>query len=548
MPRISGGEAVVRSLIARGVNTLFALPGVQNDHLFTALYDHRDELRVIHSRHEQGAAYMALGYALTADRPGVFSVVPGPGLLNAAAALSTAYSRNAPVLCLTGQLRSVEIGRGFGLLHELPDQLGILRGLTKWAERIRSAPEVPRLIAAAYEQMLSSRTRPVGLEIPSDVLTAPAEVDLSTPPLDIYRPPVDLDAIQDAAELLAQAKRPAIFIGGGALEAGDELLALAEALHAPICATYNGRGIVSDRHDLSLTLAGGHKIWETADVVLAVGTRLQTPLMNWGYDDDLRIIRIDIDPEEHNRIGSLQSAPAVSILADARQALAALIPALERIVPSRPSRRNELAALKAQVQSEISRLEPQMSYVNLIREELPDDGYYVEEMTQVSYVARYAMPFYLPKTCVTTGYQGTLGWGFATALGVKVAHPDKPVLSVSGDGGFLFTATELATAVQHNIPTVTLVFNDGAYGNVRRTQRQRYDNRIIATDLTNPDIVKFAEAFGALGLRAHTLTELRSVIRQGFAAGVPTLIDIPVGEMPNPWSTFSAPRIRPRRP
>ena len=543
MAKVTGGEAVVHTLIERGVDTLFALPGVQNDHLFAALYDRRDDLRVLHTRHEQGAAYIALGYALTADKPGVFSVVPGPGLLNASAALSTAYARNARVLCLTGQLRTAEIGRGFGLLHELPDQLGILRGLTKWAARVPSAPEAPRFIAAAYEQMLSGRTRPVGLEIPSDVLAASAEVDLSARPLDIYRPPVNPDAIDAAAKLLAEAKRPAIFIGGGALDAGDELQPLAELLQAPICATYNGRGIVSDRHDYSLTLTGGHKVWETADAVLAVGTRLQSPLLNWGYDDDLRIVRIDIDPEEHGRI----TPPAVSILADAKEALAALIPAVEKRSPVRPSRRDELRSLKAEVQARMDRLEPQMSYVRVIREELPDDGFYVEEMTQISYVARYAMPFYRPRTCVTTGYQGTLGWGFPAALGVKVANPDKPVLSVTGDGGFLFGATELATAVQHKIPVVTLLFNDGAYGNVRRTQKESYNNRIIATDLANPDFVKLAEAFGAQGLRAHSPEEVRAAIRRGFAAGVPTLVDIPVGEMPNPWGAFFAPRIRPRR-
>ena len=282
--------------------------------------------------------------------------------------------------------------------------------------------------------------------------------------------------------------------------------------------------------------------WGKADVVLAVGTRLQRPLQSWGYDDELKVIRVDIDAQEFERI----APPAVSILADAGEALAALIPAVEQRATRPASRRDEMMALKAEADAQYTRLEPQMSYVRLIREELPDDGFYVEEMTQVSYVARTAMPFYAPKTCVTTGYQGTLGWGFATALGVKVANPDKPVVSVTGDGGFLFTATELATAVQHGIATVTLVFNDGAYGNVRRMQRDQYAGRVIASELRNPDFVKMAESFGARGLRAHTLDELRAAMRRGFEADAPTVIDIPVGEMPAPWHLYFRQRNRPR--
>ena len=542
MSVVTGGEAIVAALIDHQVDTVFALPGVQNDHLFNAFYDRHDDLRVLHTRHEQGAAYMALGYALTAQKPGVYTVVPGPGFLNTTAALSTAYARNAPVLCLTGQIRTTELGRGYGLLHELPDQLGIMQSLTKWASRISSVPEAPLQVSRAFAEMKSGRTRPVALECPMDILATRTEADLPATLLPVYRPPLDCERIAAAAELLANAKRPAIFIGGGAAEAGEEILTLAEALQAPIFATYNGRGIVSERHYLSHSMTAAYGYWEKADVVLAVGTRLQGPLQTWGYDDDLKIIRIDIDPEEHFRI----TAPAVSLLADARDGLGALIPAVEKLAPSRSSCYDEMMALKDAANAQYERLEPQMSYVKVIREELPDDGYYVEEMTQISYVARYAMPFYLPRTCVTTGYQGTLGWGFATALGVKVANPDKPVISVTGDGGFLFTATELATAVQHRIPTITLVFNDGAYGNVRRMQRDLYDGRVIASELTNPDFVKMAESFGAQGLRAHSVEELRAAIQRGFEADVPTIVDIPVGEMPAPWHLYFRQRIRPR--
>ena len=288
-------------------------------------------------------------------------------------------------------------------------------------------------------------------------------------------------------------------------------------------------------------MPAAHVLWERADVVLAVGDRLQQPLLNWGYDNDLKVIRIDIDPTEQQRI----APPTVSLVADSQDALRALIPAVEKYNKVRPSAQEEMDALKAEVDGRMAYLEPQMTFLKLIREELPDDGFFVEEMTQVGYISRLALPMYKPRTFVTTGYQGTLGWGFATALGVKVANPDKQVLSVNGDGGFMFTVQELATAVQHQIGTVSIVFNDGAFGNVQRMQKENYGNRVIASDLRNPDFVKLAEAFGAQGIRAKTPDEVRQAIRQGFATKGPTIIEVPVGEMPSPWSISFLPRVRP---
>lgn len=549
MAKMTGGEALVRALAAQGVDTIFALPGVQNDAFFNALYDYNmaqggQGIRVIHARHEQGTAYMALGYALSSGRVGVYSVVPGPGVLNTTAALSTAYATNAPLLCLTGQIRTDQIGRGFGMLHELPDQLSILRGLTKWAERVRHPGDAPRLVAEAWRQMHSGRPRPAALEAPLDVLAARAEVDLA-PPVSIPVPPLDLEAIEEAANLLAGAERPLIFVGGGAQEAGAEVLALAELLDAPVIASYNGRGVVDSRHPLSFTAPAGHRLWAAADVVIGIGTRLMQPLLNWGTDDKLKVIRIDVDPEEMARI----HPPTLGILAPSQEATAALVAAVEKHLGARTNRREELAALRAAVEADIAKLQPQIGFVEAIRAALPEDGFFVEEMTQIGYVARFALPVYRPRSYISTGYQGTLGWGFATGLGVKVANPDRAVVTVSGDGGFLFTVQELATAVQHRIATVNLVFNDGAYGNVRRMQKELHGGRVIASDLQNPDFVKLAEAFGAQGILAHTPDEVAAALRQGFAtADRPTVIEVPVGEMPSPWSLSFAPRVRPAQP
>ena len=208
MAKMTGGEAIVQALIAQGVDTIFGLPGVQNDYLYNALYDAGDAIRLIHTRHEQGAAYMALGYALATGGVGVYNVVPGPGFLNTTAALATALSTNARVLCLTGQIASNSIGRGFGLLHEIPDQLGMMRALTKWSARINSPAEAPELVAEAFHHMQSGRPQPVGLEVPPDVLAAVAEVDTAQFEVVPRTPPLDTDALEQAAELLAGAKNP----------------------------------------------------------------------------------------------------------------------------------------------------------------------------------------------------------------------------------------------------------------------------------------------------------------------------------------------------
>ncbi len=533
----TGGEALVHGLLSHGIDTIFGLPGVQNDYFYTAVYDARDRMRVIHTRHEQGAAYMALGYALASGKTGVYVVVPGPGFLNTTAALSTAYATNAPVLCLTGQIRTDQIGRGFGMLHEIPDQLGILSSLTKWARRVESPQEVPGMLAAALGAMHSNRPRPVGLEVPLNVLSGKAKSDDNPVALELHRPEVDLDAVEQAARLLGEAQKPAIFVGGGAHDAAEEIRTLAETLQAPVIASASGRGIFSSLHPFSHSYGPGQRLWDEADAVISVGTRLSTPLMQWGKPDNLPLIRIDLDPQEIDRFGS----PDVALVADCRDALQALLPALKRHNPVRSSRRIEMLALQDEMEAVYESVQPQMGFVRAIREALPDDGIYVEEITQIGYVSRIAMPVYQPRTYLTSNYQGTLGWGFPTALGAKVAAPDRPVLCVTGDGGFLFAANELATAVKHGINLVTVVFNDEAYGNVRRMQKERYGGRVIASELHNPDFVTYAESFGARGLRVHSPVELREALAGAFAANAPVLIEVPVGEMPAPWTKMSAP-------
>ena len=540
MPLMSGGDAVVRSVLAHGISTIYALPGVQSDHLFNAMFDAGDALSVVHTRHEQGAAYMALGAALATGKPAAYSVVPGPGFLNSTAALATAYSTGARVLALIGQIPSRGIGKGHGLLHEIPDQIGILRRLTKWAERVDTPQHGPDIIARAFQSLQSGRPRPVGVELPPDMLAARAEVRMSSPlPLD-GDPPLDEDAIERAAGLLAKADCPVIFVGGGALDAADEVRALAERLGAPVVSYRRGRGVLDDRHPLAHALPGGHALWAKADVVLAVGTRLQLQLANWGTDDKLALIKVDIDPDELDRIRK----PEIGLAGDAAAVLARLNQHLAHVPAARPDRVERSRALKERIGASLSVLAPQLGFLRAIRDVLPDDGVLIDELTQIGYTARNAYETRKPRTFISSGYQGTLGWGVATALGAKHALGNVPVVALSGDGGFMFNVQELSTAVRHRIPVVMIVFNDGAYGNVRNMQKTLHGNRLIGTDLANPDFVRLAESFGIAGRRVTDPEGLRHALEQSLAENEPALIEVPVGDMPSPWPFIDLPKVR----
>jgi acetolactate synthase-1/2/3 large subunit len=539
---MNGAEAIVKSLQQYGVDSVFGLPGGQLDHLFDAIYKTDGKLKLIHSRHEQGAAYMAYGYARSTGRVGTYIVVPGPGLLNTTAALCTAYACNTPVLCLTGQIPSAGIGTGRGYLHEIPDQLGLIQKLTKWAARIEHPTQAPDRVREAFKQLQTGRPRPVELEMAMDVMGQQGEVALLPPESHAGLAP-DSEQIEQAAKQLGVAKRPMIVVGSGAQNASPEVLRLAEILQAPVTFFRSGKGVIDDRHYLSQSFPAGHRLWADADVVLAIGTRLKYQQMYWGLDQNLKIVRIDIDPTEINRI----STPEIGIVADARIALQALLSALDRHNSPRTSRKQELTNLKAEFQATFEeKIAPQMGYLRVIREELPEDGFFVDEVTQVGFASWYAFPTYHPRHFISAGYQGTLGYGYATALGVQAAHPDKKVVAIAGDGGFLFNVQELATAVQYGLGVVVIVFNDNKFGNVQRQQKEWFGGRVIASDLHNPDFVQLAESFGLTGYRVRTPDELRPVLRGALANSGPALIEVVLTEdMPTPWPFILTPRARP---
>jgi len=534
---VTVADLVIDGLRRTGIDTLFCLPGVQNDDFFDRLVDARD-IRPVVTRHEQGAAYMAVGAAQATGRPAACCVVPGPGLLNASAALTSGYWSNARVLAVVGQIPVNAMGRGWGVLHELPDQTAILRQLTKHSELLVDPASAAQQIQLSFDELVSGRPRPVSIEVPVDRWSAPAEATLTDPV--VTMPEIDDGAVQRAAVLLAGAERPLIVVGGGAQDAGTDVEALAVRLQAPVTTRRMGHGVLPTAHPLFVPLPVGRDLWATADVVIGIGTRLEWPLGRWGIDTDIQLIKIDVDPEELDRHG----ATTIGLCGDAGAVCRRLVAALGQ--GSMPADRAvELEARRRAFAAEIAQLQPQLDHLAAIRDVLPDDGVLVEDVTQVGFAAHLAFDFRRPRTFLSSGPAGTLGAGFAMGLGAQAALPDRQVLVVAGDGGFLFTATELATAVQHSIPLVSVVFDDGAYGNVKRIQTQRFGaDRTIASTLRNPDFVALAESFGALGLPVARPDDLRPALERAFAHGGPAVVVVASGPMPDPWPFFLRSRVR----
>src|SRR6266567_42143 len=529
----SGGEAIVNGLVAHGVDTVFGLPGAQIYGLFDAF--HQAQLKVIGARHEQACGYMAFGYARSSGRPGVFSVVPGPGVLNASAALLTAYGCNEPVLCVTGQVPTQFLGKGRGHLHEMPDQLATLRTYVKWSDRIEAPANAPTTVARAFQEMTSGRRGPASVEMPWDIFTQRSNTAAAQVLKPLPAPLPDPDLIKQAAALIKNSKAPMIFVGSGAIDAREEILELAEMIDAPVVAFRSGRGIVSNAHELGLTMAAAYRLWPSTDLMIGIGSRMELPTMfRWPFrPDGLKSVRIDIDPSEMRRF-----TPDAPVIADAQAGTRELLAAVRKAGYTKTSgRRSAIREASAAALREIQKVQPQMAYLNILREVLPHNAIVTDELSQVGFTSWYGFPVYEPRTFVTSGYQGTLGSGFPTALGAKVAHPDRPVVAIAGDGGFMFGVQELSTAVQFRIGVVTLVFNNNAYGNVRRDQRERFDGRVVASDLVNPDFVKLAESFGAGAARVTSPDHFRSALEKALADGGPYVIavEVPTDSEVSPW-------------
>ncbi len=541
MSKMSGGQAVVAALEREGVRAVFGIPGTYNLHIYDAVHT-SPSIRHILARHEGGAALMADGYARVSGRSGVCLTIAGPGATNALTGLITAYAESSPVLMITTEIEKELIGQDRGVSHEIKGQLDIFRAALGEARRAESVAAIPAAVQQLMSRMSNGRPRPTYLEIPWDVLGERAEVKLVDREV-VDKPSGSLSAIQDAVQLLEQAKKPLIFSGLGTLRAGAsaELCTLAEQLAAPVITTANGKGSIPEDHPLALGAGVGRNpaLTETlakADVILAVGTSFDIwTMQNWTIEIPGRIIRVDISKEQSQK----NYAADIAILGDAKLVL-------DQIVKSIRSPKSNVdwigasarAASGARLSVELES-ESGLEVVLQLRASLPRDAIITVDATMAQQWIDWNFPIYEPNTLLLPWNSGTLGFALPAALGAQVAFPERAVVALVGDGGFMFTGQELATAVQHQLPVVTIVFNNQAHGSIMKQQMDGFDGRLLGVDLKGTDYVAFAQALGACGRHVGSLAELGDHIRQALAEKMPTLLEVAVGldELAHPWAS-----------
>ena len=527
--RRTGGQTVVGSLIEHGVDTIFGIPGVHTLALYDALVD--APIRHVLGRHEQGVGFMADGYARASGRPGVASVITGPGVTNIATAIGEAYTDSSPVLVIASGEEQRWAGRMAGHIHGIRDQTAVMRPIVDWAGRATEVSQLPDLIDAALTRMASHRPRPAYLEVPRDVLSAEAVVDIPAPAA-ATRPAPAPDAIAEALRSISTSDRIVIYAGGGAVLSGADraLTELANQLGAVVLTSQLGKGGVPEDHPRSLgnlqpvdpAIDG---LLRRADLAIVVGSKLgAAETGNGTMHLPGNLIQIDIDPEELGR----NYPPSQAIVGDARLAVEALLDGLTSAGVAKPGWSvEELATVRSAALATAFGAE-QAEYLAALRRAIPRDGILVNDATMMSYAAARHYPVYEPRTYFAPAGYLTLGASMPMALGAKIARPEATVVSIVGDGGFQFTMQELATAVQFRLGIPIVIFNDSAYTAVKWEQAHAYDRRYLGVDLVNPDFVALAAAYGIPGLRACSPAELEEAVVAAARRDTPTIIDTPI--------------------
>ena len=526
MARMSGGEALVRALEAEGVELLFGLPGNQILSIYDALIN--STIRHLVVRHELSSAYMADGYARVTGRVGVALTISGPGAANTLSAMQEAYNASSPILLITGQVDSHLIGKGKWALHDAKDQLMIFSGVTGWNGRVERVEEIPAAIHDALATIRNGRPCPAHLELPRDILSQKEEVEIGRA-RPVKRRRAEAEKIGEAARLLKESKRPCIYAGGGVISAGawEELRELAERIQAPVFTSIKGKGALPDDHPLAIGHRGADAIAQEfllkCDCLLVVGTRFDFIATDaWALKLPSPLIQIDIDERE---IGNNYPA-TLGLVGEAKGVLRELLKQLEGEV--RPSRSREVARLKERLDEEgRSRNRSVMRLLEAIRSAIGEDTITVWDVTIPAYWALKYFPVTRPKSFLFPTGSGGMGFALPAALGAKAALPDRGVVAVCGDGSFLATCQELATAMRYGLGITILIFNNNSYGAIKERQEKLF-GRSVDVELFNPDLLKLAEAFGARGIRLKSARELKGALKEALASGRLTLLELPI--------------------
>ena len=520
----SCGEALMHLLEAYGVTTVFGIPGEHTLELYRGIG--KSSVRAVTPRNEQGASFMADGYARVSGEPGICTIITGPGVTNAATGIGQAYADSIPMLVISSANDSRSLGKGWGRLHETTDLCAITRPITAFSAMVYDPAEIPELIAQAFTVFRSRRPRPVHIAIPIDVMEMPVEDDWH--PYQIPALPIPGDAvIADAAQLLAQSASSVIMVGGGAQHASVEVTRLAERLEVGVIASNAGKGIVADSNPLSL--GGGiispavQAYLAEAEVVLAIGTEL-AEADSFIYDLPLKgkVIRIDIDPARFS-----DAFPAsIAIQGDSRSACEQLLAALDglEIKSARNDIESRLEQVRARQNADYTDVERQhIRLLDVLRDEIPDDSVIMGDIAQLVYTGTAAMKTLLPRTWFYPAGFGTLGCALPDAIGAKLAAPDKTVVALVGDGGFMFTVNELATAVEEGLSIPVIIWHNHSYAMIRDGMVKRGIPQ-IGVNPRAPDFVKLAEAFGCPGANVDSEAGFRQALKDAMAYAGPSII------------------------
>jgi len=534
MTKIFGAQAIVKCLEREGIEIVFGIPGLYNMPIFDALYRH-PTIQVITVRHEQGAAFMADGYARATGKIPAIIPLPGPGLTNAMTGIGEAFYDSSPMLVLVTQVNRDFINIDAGLLHEMTNQFEMLEPLTKHGERIRKGDEISEIFHRALKALRSGRPRPVQIEIPRDIQVEMVDWtdEMDMPPVKPERARPSEGQIETAAMVLNQAERPLIYAGGGVIssEAGTELVCLAERLGAPVLTTGMGVGSIPSDHPLAcgvawIASADIRPLVKACDAFLAVGTRFNQGMTHdWNLPLPPTTIRIDIDAQEIERNLPIEQ----KIVGDAKASLEAINQKLDGLGLDQS---REIHPIMEQTRSEyrnalFAKVGSTTPWMDAMRETLPRDSILSCDMSLFWADMLGVFPIYEPRTMLFPWGFGTLGFAIPEAIGAKFAKPDKPVVAICGDGAFLFTGMELATAVQYGLNIPIIIPNNDAYGMIKVQQRDQYDEQFMSVDLHNPDFVALAEAFGAYGEKVTTPEEFKAALSSALQADKPTIIEIP---------------------